>query len=96
LQEESVHFAEAYKPIYKIDSIIYEMQKGVSYGFGWGLRNEPLVGRQYSHNGAHPGFIANYYRYQDKKIVLIICRNLETRNSFGQYLTAIRNELNNL
>jgi CubicO group peptidase (beta-lactamase class C family) len=96
LLNDSAHFAEAYKPIYKKDNSIYEMQKGVSYGFGWGIRNELPMGKQYSHSGGHPGFITNYYRYPDKGIVLIVCRNIETKNSFAAYLTAIRNELNNL
>lgn len=96
LQDDSVHFSEAYTPIYKKDGSVYEIQKGVSYGFGWGLRNEPPLGKQYSHSGGHPGFITNYYRYPDKEIVLIVCRNIDTKNSFGPYLTAIRNEINNL
>ncbi len=96
LQDDSVHFAEAYKPIIKKDGSMYETQKAVSYGFGWSIRNEPALGKQYSHNGGHPGFITNYYRYSDKQIVLIVCRNIETKNSFGPYLTTIRNEITNL
>lgn len=94
--EDSAYVAEAYNPIYKKDGSILETQKGVSYGFGWGIRNALPMGRQYSHGGGHPGFITNYYRYPDKGIVLIVCRNIDATNSFGPYLTAIRNELNNL
>jgi CubicO group peptidase (beta-lactamase class C family) len=87
---DSIHFGEAYRPIIRKDGSVYEMQKGVSYGFGWGLRNEAPMGKMYSHSGGHPGFTTNYFRFPDKKMVLIVCRNVETKVSFAPYLQAIR------
>jgi CubicO group peptidase (beta-lactamase class C family) len=90
MQQDSLHFGEAYRPIIRKDGSVLELQKGVSYGFGWGLRDELPMGKTYSHSGGHPGFITNYYRYPDKKTVLIVCRNVEQKVSFGPYLQAIR------
>lgn len=87
---DSVHFNEAYLPITRRDSQAYEIQKGVSYGFGWSLRDELPMGKIYSHNGGHPGFITNYFRFPDKKMVLIVCRNVDSRVSFSPYLQAVR------
>jgi CubicO group peptidase (beta-lactamase class C family) len=90
MQEDSLHFGEAYRPIIRKDGSVYEMQKGVSYGFGWGLRNELPMGKAYSHSGGHPGFITNYTRYPDKKMVVIVCRNVEQKVSISPYLQAVR------
>jgi CubicO group peptidase (beta-lactamase class C family) len=90
MQQDSVHFSEAYRPIIRKDGSVYEIQKGVNYGFGWGLRDEPLMGKMYYHRGGHPGFITNYYRYPDKKMTLIVCQNVEQRVSFVPYLQAVR------
>lgn len=90
MHEDSVHFSEAYRSIIRKDGAVYEVQKGVSYGFGWGLRDEPPMGKMYSHGGGHPGFITNYYRYPDKKMTLIVCRNVDQRVSFVPYLQAVR------
>lgn len=90
MREDSVHFSEAFRPIIRKDGAVYEVQKGVSYGFGWSLRDEPPMGKIYAHNGGHPGFTTNYYRYPDKKMVLIVCRNVVQRVSFAPYLQAIR------
>jgi CubicO group peptidase (beta-lactamase class C family) len=87
---DSMHFNEAYLPITRRDGQAYEIQKGVSYGFGWSLRDEPPMGKIYSHNGGHPGFITNYLRFPDKKMVLIVCRNVDSRVSFSPYLQAVR------
>jgi CubicO group peptidase (beta-lactamase class C family) len=91
--EDSAHFGEAYRPIIRKDGSVYEMQKGVSYGFGWGLRNELPMGKAYSHGGGHPGFITNYTRYPDKKMVVIVCRNVDQKVSISPFLQAIRNLL---
>jgi CubicO group peptidase (beta-lactamase class C family) len=96
IQKDSTHFGEAFKPIIRKDGSILETQKGVSYGFGWGLRNDPKMGKMYSHNGGHPGFTTSYYRYPDKKIVLIVCRNVTSRNEFWSYLQEIRGLLSTL
>jgi hypothetical protein len=69
-----------------------EIRKGVSYGFGWGLRDEPPMGKIYSHSGGHPGFSTYYYRYPDKKITLIVCMNVENRN-WEAYMKAVRDLL---
>jgi CubicO group peptidase (beta-lactamase class C family) len=90
MREDSVHFSEAYRPIIRKDGSVYEIQKGVSYGFGWGLRDEPPMGKMYSHSGGHPGFITNYFRFPDKAMVLIVCRNVEGKVSFSPYLQAVR------
>jgi CubicO group peptidase (beta-lactamase class C family) len=87
---DSAHFSEAYRPIIRKDGSVYEVQKGVSYGFGWGLRDEPPMGKSYSHGGGHPGFITNYFRFPDKAMVLIVCRNVEQKASFSPYLQSIR------
>jgi CubicO group peptidase (beta-lactamase class C family) len=87
---DSLHFGEAYRPIIRKDGSVYEIQKSVSYGLGWSLRNEPPMGKTYSHSGGHPGFITNYFRFPDKKMVLIVCRNAEQKATFTPYLQAIR------
>ncbi len=90
MREDSLHFSEAYRPIIRKDGAVYEVQKGVNYGFGWSLRDEPPMGKIYAHNGGHPGFITNYYRYPDKQMTLIVCRNVEQKASFAPYLQAVR------
>jgi CubicO group peptidase (beta-lactamase class C family) len=90
MREDSLHFREAYRPIIRKDGSIYEIQKGVSYGFGWSLRDELPMGKMYSHSGGHPGFITNYFRFPDKNMVLIVCRNVEQKVSFLPYLQAVR------
>ena len=89
----NAQFSEAYIPVFKNDGSIYEIQKGVSYGFGWSLRNEPPMGKIFSHNGVHPGYITNYYRYPDKNTTLIVCRNIDQRLPFSPYLQAVRDLL---
>jgi CubicO group peptidase (beta-lactamase class C family) len=93
MKQDATHFGEAYRPMIRKDGSVLEMQKGVSYGFGWSLRDEPPMGKIYAHNGGHPGFITNYYRYPDRLITLIVCRNVESKVSFTSYLQAIRSLL---
>ncbi len=93
MKSDSLHFGAAYEAIRRKDGSILEVQKGVSYGFGWGLRVDPKMGRVYSHNGGHPGFVTNYFRYPDRQVVLIVCRNVESQVAFSPYLQAIRDLL---
>ena len=60
-------------------------------GVEW-VRDEPPMGKIYSHSGGHPGFATNYFRYPDKKMTLVVCRNVENRN-FDPYLRAIQDLL---
>lgn len=90
MREDSIHFGEAYRPMIRKDGSVLETQKGASYGFGWGLIDEPPMGKMYYHRGGHPGFITNYYRYPDKQMTLIVCRNVEHKVSFEPYLRAVR------
>jgi CubicO group peptidase (beta-lactamase class C family) len=92
MQEDSLHFGEAYRPIIRKDGSVLEMRKGVSYGFGWGLRDEPPMGKIYSHSGGHPGFSTYYFRYPDKKMTLVVCMNVESR-VFEPYMKAVRDLL---
>ena len=93
MKKDATHYGDAYRPMIRKDGSVLETQKGLSYGFGWGLADEPPMGKMYYHRGGHPGFITNYYRYPDKKMTLIVCRNVEPIVSFAPYLQAIRSLL---
>ncbi len=90
MREDSTHFGEAFRPMIRKNGAVLETQKGLSYGFGWGLADEPPMGKMYYHRGGHPGFTTNYYRYPDKNLVLVVCRNVEQKVSFTPYLQAVR------
>lgn len=90
MAEDSTHYGEAYRPAYRKDGSVVEVRKGVRYGFGWALRDEPQVGIIYSHSGGHPGFTTQYYRYPDKKMTLIICMNVQSTVSFEPYFKLVR------
>ena len=96
MKQDSLHFGEAYQPAVRKDGSMIETQKGVGYGLGWGVRQDPLMGKIYSHNGGHPGFLTHYFRYPDKDLVLIICRNVEPSVGFSPYLQAVRGMLPSL
>ena len=90
MASDSAHFGEAYRPAYNKNGQIVEPRKGVIYGFGWGVREDTLMGKIYSHGGGHPGFTTNFFRYPDKKMTLILCQNVQGTPSFEPYLKAIR------
>jgi CubicO group peptidase (beta-lactamase class C family) len=96
IKEDSLHYGEAYKPIIRKDGSIVEMQKGVSYGFGWGIMNESPLGKMVYHRGGHPGFVTNYVRYPDKDIMIIVCRNVESQESFAPFWQGVRDLLGKL
>jgi CubicO group peptidase (beta-lactamase class C family) len=93
MAEDSTHFGEAYRPAFHKDGSVLEVRKGVTYGFGWGVRDEPPFGKIYSHSGGHPGFVTNYYRYPDKKMVVVVCMNVQSRVALEPYLKAVREVL---
>ncbi len=71
---------------YDILATIIERVSGQTYEkFIKSLRDELPMGKTYSHSGGHPEFSTNYYRYPDKKMTLIVCRNVEQKVSFGPF-----------
>jgi hypothetical protein len=68
----------------------------VSYGFGWGIMNESPLGKMVYHRGGHPGFVTNYVRYPDKDMMIIVCRNVESQESFTPFWQGVRDSLGEL
>lgn len=47
-----------------------------AYGFGWDLRQDPVLGRIVEHNGDNPGYKTMITRYLDRKqTVILLCNN---------------------
>ena len=62
-----------------------------NYGFGWELRNDPVLGKMVQHNGDNPGYKTQIIRFIDKKKTIIVLNNNAHRNfvSIIQQLEAV-------
>ena len=62
-----------------------------NYGFGWELRNDPVLGKMVQHNGDNPGYKTQIIRFIDKKKTIIILNNnaLENFNTIIKQLEAL-------
>ena len=49
-----------------------------SYGYGWGIRDVPGAGRLVSHNGGNGVFYADFLRFLDEDLVVILSTNDST------------------
>lgn len=70
---------QAFEP-YTINGALPVTKTGrsVSYGFGWAISKDEVMGEVLSHGGGHPGFTSYYYRFPQKKLCLIFLSNAET------------------
>ena len=68
---------QMYTPGVKADGEIYEDEDGESYGFGWGIQNDPKFGLVVEHSGGMPGLNTEYVRFidADRVLVVMICRD---------------------
>jgi CubicO group peptidase (beta-lactamase class C family) len=57
------------------------------YGFGWGLRQDPVMGKIVHHTGDNPGYKTHILRYIDKHKTIILLSN----NAYANF-AAIINE----
>jgi CubicO group peptidase (beta-lactamase class C family) len=70
---------EAFRPARTPDGQLIEFRSGTTYGFGWFLRQHPVLGQQIMHSGGQPGFQTWFARFPDKQLCVVICMNVESK-----------------
>lgn len=67
-------------------------ENGLAYGFGWEIKNDPVLGHIVFHAGHMPGYATWYERFLDKDRVLILlrCRNAVDSRAYQAFFDGMR------
>ena len=73
------------------EDAVYDEEKGLGYGFGWGIGHEEGFGLVVSHSGGMPGVLTWFERWIDADRVLVLLgnRDYEDVRAFLSYLAGM-------